>query len=175
MPKAPTVAPGSFFPDPIAYGTMEKVTIDDLDNWMGPAEVKRPVGSALGTEHMGIRFYELEPGDSTAFGYHAHADQEELFYVLDGTLTFETEDGDVEVSEDETIYFEPGEFQRSRNSGDDRARVLGVGAPADAGELTLLRDCECGERTDQQIQRSDDGEALVTVCRECGEETGRFS
>lgn len=40
----------------------------------------------------------------------------------------------------------------------------------------VLRDCEdCGERTDQQIQRSDDGEALVTVCIECGEETGRFS
>ncbi len=150
--------------------------IDDLDNWMGPADVKRPLGKTLGTEHMGLRFYELAPGESTAFGYHAHANQEEVFYVQDGTLIFETEDGDVEVGAGEVIHFEPGEFQRSRNAGDDRARVLGIGAPADAGELTLLRDCpDCGERTDQEIEPVDDGAALVTVCVECGAETGRFT
>ena len=155
---------------------MEKVAIDELDNWMGPADVKRPVGKALGTEHMGLRLYELEPGESTAFGYHAHADQEELFYVLEGTLSFETEEGDVELEEGEVIYFEPGEFQRSYNDGDGRVRVLGVGAPADGGELTLLRECpDCGERTDQEIERSEDGDALVTRCVECGAETGRFS
>jgi uncharacterized cupin superfamily protein len=155
---------------------MEKVAIDDLDNWMGPADVKRPVGDALGTEHVGIRYYELEPGESTAFGYHAHADQEELFFVLEGTLSFETEDGEVEVEAGGAVRFEPGEFQRSHNAGDERVRALGVGAPADGGELTLLRDCEdCGERTDQEIERSDDGEGLVTVCVECGAETGQFS
>jgi uncharacterized cupin superfamily protein len=155
---------------------MEKVAIDELDNWMGPADVKRPVGQALGTEHMGVRFYELEPGESTAFGYHAHGDLEEVFYVLDGTLAFETEDGDVEVADGEAVRFAPGEFQRSRNDSDGRVRVLGIGAPADAGELTLLRDCEaCGERTDQEIEPTDDGAALVTVCVECGAETGRFT
>jgi uncharacterized cupin superfamily protein len=155
---------------------MEKVAIDELDNWMGPADVKRPVGKALGTEHMGLRVYELEPGESTAFGYHAHADQEELFYVLEGTLSFETEEGDVEVGEGEAVYFEPGEFQRSYNAGEDRVKTLAVGAPADSGELTLLRECDsCGGRTDQEIERSEDGEALVTVCVECGSETGRFA
>ena len=155
---------------------MEKVAIDELDSWMGPADVKRPVGETLGTEHMGIRFYELEPGESTAFGYHAHADQEELFYVLEGTLTFETEDGEVTVGADEVIRFEPGEFQRSYNAGDGRAKTLGIGAPADGGDLTLLRECEdCGERTDQEIERSDDGATLMTICVDCGGETGRFS
>ena len=66
---------------------MEHVAVDELDNWMGPADVKRPVGTALGTEHMGIRLYELDPGESTAFGYHAHENQEEVFYVIDGTPT----------------------------------------------------------------------------------------
>ncbi|MFQ3318631.1 MAG: putative cupin superfamily protein [Natronomonas sp.] len=155
---------------------MEKVAIDELDNWMGPADVKRPIGSALGTEHMGIRLYELEPGESTAFGYHSHADQEEIFYVLEGTLSFETEDGAVEIGAGEVIRFEPGELQQSRNAGDDRVTVLGLGAPADGGELTLLRECEaCGERTDQEIESVDSGDALVTVCVECGSETGRFS
>ena len=155
---------------------MEKVAIDELDNRMGPADVKRPVGRALGTEHMGLRLYELEPGESTAFGYHAHGNQEEVFYVLDGTLTFETEGGDVEVGAGEAVRFGPGEFQQSRNAGDGRTRVLGMGAPADAGELTLLRECEdCGERTDQEIDPVDDGAALVTRCIDCGAETGRFS
>ena len=155
---------------------MEHVAVDELDNWMGPADVKRPVGTALGTEHMGIRLYELDPGESTAFGYHAHENQEEVFYVIDGTLAFETEAGEVEVGAGEAIRFEPGEFQRSRNAAEGRARVLGIGAPADAGELTLLRECsDCGERTDQEIEPVDDGAALVTRCADCGAETGRFS
>ncbi|PSP95688.1 cupin domain-containing protein [Halobacteriales archaeon QS_1_68_44] len=155
---------------------MEHVAVDELDNWMGPADVKRPVGTALGTEHMGLRLYELNPGESTAFGYHAHENQEEVFYVIDGTLAFETEAGEVEVGAGEAIRFEPGEFQRSRNAGEGRARVLGIGAPADAGELTLLRECEaCGERTDQEIEPVDDGAALATRCVDCGAETGRFS
>lgn len=155
---------------------MEKATIDELDNWMGPASVKRPLGKAIGTEHMGMRFYELEPGESTAFGYHAHENQEEVFYVVEGELTFETEDGEVSVGEGEAIRFGPGEFQRSRNDTDGRVRTLGIGAPADPGELTLLRECpECGERTDQEIDSTDDGSALVTLCVECGAKTGRFS
>jgi uncharacterized cupin superfamily protein len=155
---------------------MEHVATDDLDNWTGPADVKRPVGRALGTEHMGLRLYELEPGESTAFGYHAHENQEEVFYVIDGTLTFETEGDDVEVGAGEAIHFEPGEFQQSRNAENGRTRVLGIGAPASAGELTLLRACEnCGGRTDQEIDSVDDGAALVTHCADCGAETGRFS
>jgi uncharacterized cupin superfamily protein len=155
---------------------MEKATIDDLDNWMGPASVKRPLGKALGTEHMGMRFYELEPGESTAFGYHAHENQEEVFYVVDGTLTFETEEGDVTVREGEAVRFAPGEFQQSRNDTDGRVRTLGIGAPADSGELTLLRECpECDERTDQDIDSVDGGAVLVTRCVDCGTETGRFS
>jgi uncharacterized cupin superfamily protein len=155
---------------------MEKATIDELDNWMGPAAVKRPVGDAVGAEHLGLRYYELEPGESTAFGYHAHAEQEEVFYVLEGTLTFETEAGDVAVEAGEAAAFAPGEFQRSRNETDDRVETLAVGAPADAGELTLLRACsECGERTDQEIDRAEDGAGLVTLCVDCGTETGRFT
>jgi uncharacterized cupin superfamily protein len=154
---------------------MDHVAIDDLDNWMGPADVKRPLGQALGTQHMGLRYYELDPGESTAFGYHAHEDQEEVFYVLAGRLAFETEDGEVSVGAGEAVRFAPGEFQRSHNPGDGRTRLLAVGAPADPGELTLLRACDaCGERTDQAIEAVDDGAALVTVCVDCGAETGRF-
>jgi uncharacterized cupin superfamily protein len=154
---------------------MERVRIDDVDDWMGPADVKRPVGRALGVENAAINYYELAPGESFAFGYHRHDEQEEVFHVLSGTATFETEAGDVEVSAGELLRVAPGEWQRGVNRGDERVRALAIGAPADSGETTIRRDCpDCGERTDQSIERAADGDALVTLCVDCGAETGRF-
>ena len=154
---------------------MRKVRIDDVERFMGPASVKRPIARALETEHMGLNYYELEPGDAFAFGYHSHGDQEEVFYIQQGTVTFETEDGPVSAEAGEAVRFGPGEFQRGVNEGDERVVGLAIGAPKDGGELTLLRACDdCGGRTPQAIQRSEDGEALVTVCEGCDGLTGRF-
>ncbi|MDR9381932.1 MAG: cupin domain-containing protein [Natronomonas sp.] len=154
---------------------MKKIGIDDLDDWMGPASVKRPVGSALDAEQLAMNYYELAPGESFAFGYHAHDDQEELFYVLDGTATFETADGDVTVEAGEVIRFAPGEFQQGRNNTDDRVRALAVGAPGDSTDVTILKDCAaCDDRTTQRIEPTEDGDELVTICVDCGAETGRF-
>ena len=154
---------------------MEKVRIDEVDSWQGPADVKRPLGRALGLEHAAINYYELDPGESFAFGYHRHADQEEVFYVLDGVATFETEDGDVTVDSGELVRFAPGEWQQGRNESDERVRALAVGAPAESGETVIRRECPgCGERTDQEIERASDGAGLVTLCVDCGAETGRF-
>ena len=155
---------------------MEHVRIDDLDNWMGPAAVKQPVGKALGTEDMALNYYELAPGESFAFGYHSHADQEEVFYITSGVATFETDDGDVDVEAGEAIRFAAGEFQQGFNRGNERVRALAIGAPAEAGELTLLRDCpDCESRTEHAIRPTEDKSALLTVCAECGVETARFS
>ena len=155
---------------------MERVSLDDVDSWMGPADVKRPLSRALGTEWMALNYYELAPGDSFAFGYHHHTDQEELFYVLEGTATFETEAGEVTVGPGEAIRFAPGEWQRGTNEGDERVVALAMGAPADPGESVVLRSCpECGTETDQEIERAPDADALVTLCVECGTETGRFT
>jgi len=155
---------------------MEKTALDDVGDWMGPADVKRPLGRALGLEDAAINYYELGPEDSFAFGYHRHADQEEVFYVQRGTVTFETEDGPVEVGAGEAVRFEPGEWQRGVNEGDERVVALALGAPADAGETTILRECpDCGERTPQDVDRAADADALVTLCEDCGAETGRFT
>ena len=155
---------------------MEKVSIDDLENEPRVADIQKHATGPLGLSEVALNYHELEPGESFSGGMHTHMNQEEVFYVIDGTLAFETEAGEVEVGAGEAIRFEPGEFQRSRNAAEGRARVLGIGAPANAGELTLLRECsDCGERTDQEIEPVDDGAALVTRCADCGAETGRFS
>jgi uncharacterized cupin superfamily protein len=143
---------------------------------MGPAAVSRPLTDALGTTDVALNYYELDPGDSTAYGFHAHADQEEVFYVQSGTVTFETEGEEVQVGPGEAVRFAPGEYQRSHNRGDERASLLVVGAPKEAGETEVLRDCEaCGERTPQDLEMADDKSAILARCESCGAVTGRFT
>jgi uncharacterized cupin superfamily protein len=155
---------------------MERTTVSDIDSWMSPASVKRSVSNALDAEHLALNYYELEPGESFGFGYHRHADQEELFYVLEGTATFDTEDGEVRVSAGEVVRFEPGEWQLGSNETDDLVVALALGAPADAGETEIVRECpECGERRHVRVEPADDGDALVAVCETCGTETVRHT
>jgi len=154
---------------------METVDIDDLDDWMGPATAKRSLSSALGTADVAVNYYELDPDESFAFGYHRHEGQEELFYVLEGTATFETEAGTAEVGAGEAVYFEPGEWQQGWNRTDDRVVALAIGAPQEGGEVDIERDCEtCGERTRQEVVPAEDDDVLLTRCVDCGEITGRF-
>jgi uncharacterized cupin superfamily protein len=163
---------------------MRTVRLDDLDSRMGPADLSLPLTEALGAANLALNYYELDEGDSFAYGVHAHADQEEVFYVLAGTVTFHTldvdgdgdvEDGEREVSAGELARFAPGEFQRGVNESGERVRALAVGAPRDAGDTEILRDCDaCGETTTQDLELADDRSEIRTVCEECGTVTGRF-
>ncbi|MFD1563351.1 cupin domain-containing protein [Haloarchaeobius amylolyticus] len=155
---------------------MEQVSLSDVDRWMSPARNKRSLSNALGTEHLAMNHYILEPGESFGFGYHRHAEQEEIFYVLEGTATFETEEGDVTVSAEEAIRFAPGEWQLGRNETDDRVVALALGAPSETGETEIRRTCpNCGERQPVRIEPTDDRNALVAICEECGAETVRHT
>jgi quercetin dioxygenase-like cupin family protein len=154
---------------------MEKVTIEDVESRAGPADVRRPLTSPLGATDLAVNYFELAPGDSFAFGYHAHSEQEEVFYVQSGTVTFETEEGPVEVSSGELVRFAPGEYQRGVNQNEERAVALALGAPQEGGDLDLRRECpDCNQRTSNAIRRAEDGPGLVTICEDCGAETGRF-
>jgi uncharacterized cupin superfamily protein len=153
---------------------MRKVRLADLENRIGPASVSRPLSDALGTTDVALNYYELAPGESSAYGYHAHAEQEEVFYVESGEVTFRTDDGPVVAGAGELVRFGPGEFQRCVNRADERATLLVAGAPRDGAETAVLRDCEsCGGETDQELELVDDH--VVARCAVCGAETGRFT
>jgi len=153
---------------------MQTVSTDEVDSWIAPASVKRPLGEAVGAKEVALNYYELAPGETFGFGYHRHPEQEEIFYVVEGTATFETNDGDVEVGAGEAVRFGPGEWQLGRNDGDERVVALAVGAPAEA-DTEIRTDCpECGERTSARIEPTDDRSTLLTVCVDCGAETGRY-
>lgn len=104
-----------------------------------------------------------------------HEEQEEVFVIQEGHVTFETEDGDVHVDADEAIRFAPGEYQQGTNTGDERVIALAIGAPQETGNSEILRECEsCGDRTPNTVERVEDGAVRVTRCLECGTETARF-
>jgi uncharacterized cupin superfamily protein len=154
---------------------MRRVSVDDLASRLGPASVSRPLSDALGTTNLAVNYYELAPGESSAYGFHAHENQEELFYVATGSVTFRTEDGDLAADAGDAVRVGPGEYQRCVNEGDERAVLLVVGAPREAGETDVRRRCEtCDETTPQSLALVDDQTAVEAVCTACGSVTGRF-
>lgn len=158
--------------------TMKKVRIDDVANEphrMGVNSVRRYVGDDLGMDHVAVVFYELEPGDSFSGGLHTHHDQEELFYVLEGTATFEyTLDRDeVVVEAGESVYFPPGEFQHGFNATGEPVVAIALGAPTPerAEDIEWFHECAvCDEETRHSHRPQEEDEDRLSYCLECGNE-----
>ncbi|MXV62148.1 cupin [Natronorubrum sp. JWXQ-INN-674] len=174
---------------------MDKVQIDDVDietNPMGVHSIRRPISKALGFTDFAMNYFELEPGESFSGGLHTHHDQEEVFYVQQGTATFETHalqgDGDtndesapasdehseVTVEAGEVIRFAPGEFQKGYNDNDDGDETVvgfAFGAPGaqhDWEQIESLIYCqECEEELGHGLELTDEG-AFRMTCTECG-------
>ncbi|MFC3960299.1 cupin domain-containing protein [Halovivax cerinus] len=151
---------------------MEKVDI--RDDRTGPsiaeADVYRRLSNPLDTDHLAINYAEIEPDGQLGLDYHRHRDQEEVFVVTGGTVTFETEDGDVAVRAGEAIRFAPDEFQLARNVDDERATVLALGAPRGSREIQYQRACPtCGKETLQDLELNRETGVFEGICTACGD------
>ena len=111
------------------------VVTDDLEQFDDrPADV-RSISTAAGLDYqgspLGLRVYEVEPGEQLPLTYHYHHEQTEVFYVLEGTLHVETPEGDFAVETDEALVAEPESPHRAHNPEDADAsvRALAIGAP----------------------------------------------
>lgn len=102
--------------------------IDDVP----PDHDVRAVDEALGSENLKANVWYIDPGEEIK--YHAHSEQEELYYVLRGTFSLKIgPSGDTEI-----IEAEPGTFwvagpktgHGHRNVSDETGVVLAFGAPA---------------------------------------------
>lgn len=158
---------------------MRTAAIGAVPNYGDHCAATKVLTSALDTEHVALNYFELAPGETPSRGPHAHFDQSETFVVLDGTVTFEvgdpreTEPESVVASAGEAVRFEPGEYQQAWNRGDESATLLALGVPRESTDVDLLRDCPgCDALTSQAFDQN--GDVLLTVCVECGAETGRF-
>jgi len=92
---------------------------------------KRPLGELFGLTNFGVNLTRLEPGASSAL-LHAHTRQDELVYVLEGTPTLVTEDGEALLGPGMCAGFK---------AGDGRAHCLINRSGADVVVL------EVGDRT----------------------------
>lgn len=59
--------------------------------------VKRQLGDAFGLTNFGVNLTTLPPGSESAL-LHVHSKQDEFIYVLEGTATLQTPDGEVTLS-----------------------------------------------------------------------------
>jgi len=73
---------------------------------------------------------------------HADKVQEEVFVVLDGTLTIHMGEGDDpeqhELARGSVLVVQPGTALQLSNRHDDELRLFIVGAPPERGETTFL-------------------------------------
>jgi len=146
---------------------MQKVSVSELDGSEVASADRRALSDALGTSDLAINYYALDPGEQFSGGLHTHLDQEEVFYVFEGTATFETPERTVEVGPDEGVRFAPGDYQQGRNDGDERVVALALGAPRNSSDVRVPGDCpECGEADSLAVELGPDGMAFV--CPECG-------
>lgn len=101
-----------------------------------PCEMHR-LTEAAGLSEMAINRFRAEPGEDIPLAYHYHAEQEEAFYVLSGTLFVETPDETYEVEEGCLFAVEPDSPQRAHNPADAASEVvvLAVGAPNVSGDV----------------------------------------
>lgn len=160
---------------------MEKKQITNIEphciSALTDATTCKAIGGGLGAEHTVVVYYELEPGDSFGLGgYGRREAREEFYYIQEGTVTFETENGDIEVEAGEVVRFAPGDWKGGTNKGTKPVVALVIASPRDATEHTLLRKCpECGERTPQDFEMTEARDLLTTYCEKCGTETKQFS
>lgn len=118
----------------LADSQLRYLAVEEVDHVDHPAHVntvRNPVSEALGTTGFAMTYHVLGPGDAFSGALHTHHDQEEVFYIVEGTATFElgkTRER-VEVSADEFVRFAPGEFQHGYNATDEPVVGFAFGAP----------------------------------------------
>jgi uncharacterized cupin superfamily protein len=111
----------------MAYTTASTDDIDSVvpEEWGGMWFFR----DALGCEQLGVTLLELEPGGKGKQHSHADSDHEEVYLVVDGELTVEFDDSTVALGDGEAVRVEPGTTRQVFNRGDERVRVIVVGAP----------------------------------------------
>lgn len=156
---------------------MKKVSVSEIDTVPNPLnvhEIRKPISAMLGTTDFALNYFELETGESFSGGLHTHHDQEEVFYVMDGTATFEVgRDGEtVTVGPEEAIRFAPGEFQCGHNRDEKTVVVLALGAPGEMhnwDDLESIVYCpECNQETSHSVAL-ENGQFAIS-CNDCGDE-----
>ena len=84
-------------------------------------------GHPFGTDMLGASLLELAPG-SPGGSMHMHYGVEEMFFVLSGTPTVRTPDGEEQLSPGDVTYFPEGRdgLHTFSNATDEPVRMIGI-------------------------------------------------
>ena len=112
----------------MGYHVLDPAVIDPTP---GRSADRRSISGVADLENLGCHLFEAEPGEQVPLVYHYHEEQEELFYVLEGTLSVETPDRTYTVEAGEVFVAEPEHPHRAFNDRDESeaVRLLAIGAP----------------------------------------------
>ena len=105
-----------------------------------PSRHAADVTSAAGLEHSRARLWRYPPGSRGR--RHADKVQEEVFVVLEGTLTMHLGEPPerVELPPQSVVAVEPGTALQLRNDGETDVVVFIYGAPAEQGGADFFED-----------------------------------
>lgn len=114
---------------------------DGIDPAEGRPSEMRNIAEAVGLDNLGLRLYRVAPGEDMPLYRHYHEQQEEVFYVVEGTLSVETPDRTYTVPTGSFFIAEPGNEHRSfcDASAPAPAVVVAMGAPA-VDDTVVLED-----------------------------------
>lgn len=110
---------------------MNEITVKNYKNEKGSEIsqngnkfVVKPVIGLDSANQCAVHFVEVEP-NNFAFGYHYHEMNEEAFYIISGTGSVRTKDGDIGVKAGDVIVFPtgPNGAHCIRNSSDTEKLV----------------------------------------------------
>ena len=103
--------------------------------------VKRRLGDVFGLQNFGVNLTRLAPGGISALR-HSHRLEDEFIYVLEGTVTLLSDDGDAELGAGHCAGFRAGGGSHQLvNRSDADAVYLEIGDRA-AGEVCTYPDAD---------------------------------
>ena len=94
---------------------------------MGPGARSDDRPAALDTERLVIHTNEYEPGGLSGDG-HAHPDQEQAFYILEGDIEVEVGDETYRLGPGDCVLLPRNIFHKHRNIGDKPLKFLFISA-----------------------------------------------
>ena len=107
------------------YSIAEREQADDyMAEYPGFGEL-RSFGGALGTEQIAFSWRLMPPGTGGRGSYgHKHKTQEEIVFVVAGTVTFKIGDDVFEAGPKTAVRIAPHAVRSIHNDGDSEAEVI---------------------------------------------------
>ena len=106
------------------YTIKRLADVDDLFGGKYPG-VMRMLSEPLGTEQVAITHREMPPGSGGKGGYgHRHRTQEEVYFVISGTLQFKLDDEVLELEGGTAVRVPPQVVRSVWNDGPADAELL---------------------------------------------------